>query len=71
MAKWLPEIGDSVVARRKVKSKIYASTIVGPVVDIWDNACRIVTNPNTEIEGDFKLYFKDWDFRPLFIPHEE
>jgi hypothetical protein len=59
---YTPKVGDAVSARRRISSKIYANHIVGPVVDVWDNACRIVTNPDTEIEGDFRLYFSDWKF---------
>ena len=62
MDNYIPKIGDSIVAKRKIQSKIYSNTIVGPVVDIWENACRVVTNPGTEIEGDFRLYFSDWFF---------
>lgn len=62
---YTPSIGDSVVARRKVTSNIYSNCVVGPVVDVWDNACRIVTNTETEIESDFRYYFSDWNFRFL------
>ena len=62
---YIPQVGDSVGARRKVKSNIYANTIVGPVVDTWPNACRIVTNLGTDIKGDFRLYYSDWYFQFL------
>ncbi len=62
---YIPKKGDSVAARRKIKSKIYHNVIVGPVVEVWVNACRIVTNEGTGIEGDFRLYFTDWDFQFL------
>lgn len=57
-----PKVGDAVAARRRNPSKLYKNLIVGPVVDVWDNACRIVTNPGTKAEGDFRLYFSDWEF---------
>ena len=62
---YIPQVGDSVCARRKVKSSIYANTIVGPVIETWPNACRIVTNKGTDIEGDFQLFFTDWKFQFL------
>lgn len=65
---YTPKIGDAVAAKRRVPSKIYKNLIVGPVVDVWDNACRIVTNPGTEIEGDFRLYFNEWNFQHLDFP---
>jgi hypothetical protein len=62
---YTPEIGDAVSARRREPSAIYKNHIVGPVVDVWENACRIVTNPGTTAEGDFRLYFTDWNFQCL------
>jgi hypothetical protein len=62
---YIPMIGDSVAARRKVKSQIYSNLIVGPVVETYPNACRIVTNKGTEIESDFQLFFSDWEFQFL------
>ncbi|MBW1791578.1 MAG: hypothetical protein JRJ14_04800 [Deltaproteobacteria bacterium] len=69
--KYIPKAGDSVGAKRKIKSKIYKNMIVGPVVDTWDNACRIVTNQGTSMEGDFRLFFSDWDFQFLHTTDEE
>ena len=63
--KYVPKIGDSISAKRKVKSKIYHNIVVGPVVDVWDNACRVVTNPGTEIEGDFRLHYNEWNIKHL------
>lgn len=62
MEKYIPDVGDSVVATRKIYSSIYSNIIVGPVVDVWSNACRILNNPGTQAEGDFRLFFNDWDF---------
>ena len=64
---YIPNVGDSVIARRKVKSEIYHNTVIGPVVDVWDNACRIVTNAGEEYEGDFKLHFSDWTFERISL----
>jgi len=60
--KYIPKVGHLVSAKRKKKSRIYTNFVCGPVVDVWTNACRVVTNKGTEIEGDFKLYFSVWDF---------
>lgn len=62
---YIPQFGDSVAARRKVKSNINPNLIVGPVVVSWPDSCRIVTNPGTEIEGNFHLYYSDWTFQFL------
>ena len=62
---YIPQKGDSIGARRKVKSQTLPYLIVGPVVDVWDNACRVVTNEGTDYEGDFKLYFNEWNFQFL------
>ena len=63
---YVPQVGDSVVARRIVESDIYANTIVGPVIETWDNACRIVTNTgDSNISSDFQLFYGDWRFRFL------
>lgn len=64
---YIPKIGDSVCATRKIKSNIYHNMVVGPVVDTWENACRVVTNQGEDCEGDFRLYFNDWDFRFLHL----
>jgi len=63
--RYIPIIGDSVAAKRIKKSKLYHNTVIGPVVDIWDNACRVVTNSGEEFEGDFRLWFNEWDFQFL------
>jgi hypothetical protein len=63
--KYIPKIGDSVVARRKVSSDIYKNTIIGPVINVVDNTCHIVTNPGTDLESDFTLSFCDWNFQYL------
>jgi len=62
---YIPKLGDSVGAKRKDKS-ISPKMIVGPVTEVYTDACRIVTNPGTEIEGNFYLPYSDWDFQFLF-----
>ena len=68
---YIPKVGDSVGARRKVKSKIYHNIVVGPVVDVWTNSCRVITNEGTDIEGEFRLYFSDWSFQFLHLSEME
>ena len=68
--KHTPKIGDSVAARRKPKSKLYHNLVIGPVVDVWDNACRVITNSGDDIEGDFRLCFNEWDFQFLHLTKE-
>jgi hypothetical protein len=63
---YTPKIGDSIRARRKVKSDIYDNSIVGPVVETWTNACRVRTNEGTKIESEFQLFYNDWNFTFLF-----
>ena len=71
MDNYIPQVGDSVHAKRKVPSKIFANSIVGPVLETWDNACRIITNQGTEIESDFQLFYSDWTFRFLHKTEKE
>jgi len=62
MQGYLPEVGHSIDAQRKVKSKEFPNRIVGPVVERWDDSCRVLNNAGESNEGDFKLYFSDWYF---------
>ena len=59
------QIGDAIVATRKVKSKIYYNRVIGPVITVWDNACRVRCNAGTDVETDFQLFFSDWTFKVL------
>lgn len=63
---FVPKIGDEIYAIRIRKSTIYHNRVLGQVVDTWDNACRVVTNPGTEIEGDFRLHYNEWHIRSVF-----
>lgn len=60
---YTPQTGDHVSARRKVKSNIYYNVVVGPVIETWDNCCRVVCNKGTDQETDFQLFYNDWTFR--------
>jgi len=68
---YIPKIGDSVYAKRKIKSKIYSNLVIGPIVDVWDNACRMLINKDTENERDCRLYFNEWEFTYLFPTEDE
>lgn len=63
---YTPQIGDRVVARRKMNSKIYANTIAGPVSNVYDNACRIKTNQGTDIETDWQINYSDWELELIY-----
>lgn len=64
---YIPKVGDSAVARRKIKSTTSPNTICGPVVESFDNYCRIITNEGTEIESNFILYFNEYNFQFLHL----
>lgn len=63
---YTPQIGDRVAATRKMKSKIYANTIVGPVSHVYDNACRIKTNGGKATETDWQINYSDWDLELIY-----
>ncbi|MFA7287259.1 MAG: hypothetical protein WC055_00105 [Melioribacteraceae bacterium] len=65
MDKYILKIGDSVAARRKIKSTFSPNLIVGPIVDVGSANCRIITNPGTSAEEDFILNYSDWNFQFL------
>jgi hypothetical protein len=75
---YTPQVGHSVVATLTTKAreaakgtKLYRTgRIVGPVVEVWDDSCRILTNPGTVAEGDFQLPYKDCNFRFLHLTEE-
>lgn len=67
---YIPTVGDSVCARRKEKSNVYHNMIVGPIIETDDESCRIMTNASTEIQGDFRLSYGDWNFQYLFKTKE-
>lgn len=73
--RYIPRVGDSVVARRKVKTSNLPS-IIGPVVQVAPEVnpqyCLIITNRDTEhIEGHFWLSYKDWTFQFLYKTNVE
>jgi len=62
---YIPSVGDSVAARRKEKSRIYHNLIVGPVVEVWDNACLVAFKAANGDLVEWRLYFDDWSFQFL------
>jgi hypothetical protein len=64
---FLPKPGNHIAARRKIKSKIYANLIVGPVFDIAENATYVTTNRGTDMETTWTLFNDQWEFELLFI----
>ena len=56
------KIGDRVIAVRKVASRIYQNTVMGTVVEVWDNACAVQINIGKDTETSFKMHFNDWTF---------
>lgn len=63
-------IGDTIHAIRRERSRIYNNFVVGPVSEIYGNAIRIRCNAGTDIETEWTLWTKDWDFRLLFTAAE-
>ncbi len=59
------KVGESVLCRRKITSKIYHNLIAGPVSGVWPNALTITTNEGTALEADFRLYYSDWEFEVI------
>ena len=63
---YIPQIGDSVVATRKIKSNIYHNRVIGPITEISPNGCRIKVNAGTDRETEFQFFNSDWSFTLLF-----
>ena len=70
MKKYIPKVNDSVIARKLIPVKNYVKNsgnlIIGKVIGISDTTVNIVTNINTEIEGDFTLNLVDYNFEFLY-----
>ena len=67
MTKYTPVVGDSVAARRLIKSDFLPNLIVGPVVAVdLGNFCWIICNPETYFETHFALYMEEWSFQNLY-----
>jgi hypothetical protein len=66
ITKYTPAVGDSVAAKRLIKSDFLPNLIVGPVVSVLGDFCRIVCNPETYFETHFVLRFEDWSFQNLY-----
>lgn len=60
--KYSPKLGDAV---ETILTKDTTRRILGVVVSVDSDMCRIVTNPGTDIQGDFHLNLKEWRFRFL------
>ena len=67
---YIPKVGDSVAADRKVRVPHLHNRVIGSVVEVDNNSCRIATNPNTRIRGDFNLPFDEWKFHFLHLTSE-
>lgn len=63
---YIPRVGDRIRAKRKVRSKIYHNLIVGPVSDVFENACRVITNEGSEMESSWQVNYSDWEILFLF-----
>lgn len=57
-----PKVGDRVIARCAHHVTTGRRSIIGPVVEVTDTDCRIITNPGTDISGDFRLDFASYRF---------
>lgn len=57
-----PKVGDRVVAQRAHHVTTGPRSVIGPVVEVTDTICRIVTNPGTDISGDFSLPLASYRF---------
>lgn len=60
---YVPQVGDSVDATRIEHSRIYFNRIVGPVTQVWPNACLVrfpFGKHNETVE--WRLYFNEWNF---------
>ena len=55
-----PELGHTVQATRRKPSRIYANRVIGPITDIWDNACDVLIQQNESITF-VRVYFSEWD----------
>ena len=60
-----PSVGDSIAARRKEKSRIYHNLIIGPVVEVCDDACLVSFKTANGDLVEWRLNFNDWSFQFL------
>lgn len=69
--KYIPKVGDHVVARRKVKTPYASNSIIGPITDALFYTDRvglffITTNKGTPIEGQFIISSQRWNIEFLY-----
>ena len=65
MERYIPQIGDSVSAKRVTKSRIYGNLLIGPICNVSKNCCTMINNQGTDIETSWTLFFNDWEFTKL------
>lgn len=68
---YIPQVGHSVAARRKIKTDGPGNTICGPVTVATNDSCIIVTNRNESYIKAHFLNFNDWEFQFLHLTEEE
>lgn len=55
-------IGERVIAVRKVASRIYLNTVMGTVVEVFENDCAVEIIITDWQRMDVRLNFEDWTF---------
>lgn len=62
------QVGDHVVAKRKIKSATEPNTVIGPIHELDQDTCYIITNEGDPIiEGHFRLRLSEWKFWEIEI----
>ena len=70
--KYVPRVGDSIGARRIVKSDTLHNMVIGPVIGVSSSSCVVWTNKgDAPLENAFVLQFSEWKFQFLHITSEE
>ena len=66
-----PEIGHTIEAFRRTKSRIFANHVKGPVISVYENACDLLMHLNGKITFH-RVYFNDWDveYHERTLPEE-
>ena len=62
MRKYVPKVGDSVIATRRTFSDIDHNFVIGPVTSVTEDHVLITTNKGTRAEGNFELDRSKWKF---------
>lgn len=55
-------IGERVIAVRKEASRTGQNTVMGIVIEIWENDCAVELLINDRQRMSVKLNFEDWTF---------